>query len=203
MLSAGMGNWSMNENAQILIRSIERDLAVIEQIYQELGEPVLSPESDYKELIVVAYHLHQLYNAFENIFLNIATSFENAIKEADRWHTELLDRMTLDLLPLRPKLLDDAAYDALDELLRFRHLFRHAYRTRLDAERLQLVLNKAIRLKTLYTHHSHSGENLSKNSNYANSLPERTGNFSEWWAICLRSINFCILYGHSIRKNSQ
>jgi hypothetical protein len=150
MLSSGTGKWSMSEKHQILIRSIERDLAAIERIYQEMGEPVLSPESDYKEVIVVAYHLHHLYTAFENIFLNIATTFENEIKEADRWHTELLDRMTLDLMPLRPRLFDDATYDTLDELRRFRHVFRHAYRIQLDAERLQLVLKKANRLKFLY-----------------------------------------------------
>jgi hypothetical protein len=140
----------MIEKTQILISSVERDLVAIERIYQELGEPLLSSESDYRELIVVAYHLHHLYSAFENIFLNVATAFENEIKGADRWHTELLDRMTLNLLPLRPRLLDDAAYDALDELRRFRHVFRHAYRSRLDADRLQLVLKKANQLKLLY-----------------------------------------------------
>jgi len=33
--------------------------------------------------------------------------------------------------------------DGLDELRRFRHLFRHAYTLRLDPERLRLVLRKA------------------------------------------------------------
>jgi hypothetical protein len=129
---------------------VERDLDVIDQIYQELGEPELSPESDYRDLVFVAYQLHHLYNAFENIFLNVAAAFENAIEDKDRWHTQLLERMLLDVLPLRPKLIDDQAYVALDELRRFRHLFRHAYRTRLDAERLQLVVTKSMQLKALY-----------------------------------------------------
>lgn len=140
----------MNEKAQILISTVQRDLAAIERIYQALGEPDLAPDSDYRDVIVVAYHLHHLYTAFENIFLNIANTFENSIKDANRWHTELLDRMTLDLLPLRPRVLDDAAYTALDELRRFRHVFRHAYRIDLDGERLELVLKKAIRLKPIY-----------------------------------------------------
>jgi hypothetical protein len=140
----------MNDKMVILFKSIEQDVKAIQRIYDELGEPVLNPGSDYRDLIVVAYHMHHLYNAFENIFLNVAVAFENSIEESDRWHTQLLERMALDLSPLRPQLIDDNTYDALDELRRFRHLFRHAYRTRLDAERLQLVLKKALRLKDLY-----------------------------------------------------
>lgn len=41
-------------------------------------------------------------------------------------------------------------YDALDELRRFRHVFRHAYAISLDADRLQLVIRKAERLRKLY-----------------------------------------------------
>jgi len=55
----------------------------------------------------------------------------------------LLWRMTLDIEGLRPRLLSDEAYDGLDELRRFRHLFRGAYRMRLDPERLALVHKKA------------------------------------------------------------
>ena len=140
----------MNEKALILLNSIQRDLEAIERLYQELGEPVLSSQSEYRDLIVVAYHLHHLYNAFENIFLNVAATFENSIEDTERWHTQLLERMALEVLPLRPKVIDDTAFDALDELRRFRRLFRHAYRTQIDAERLQLVLNKAIRLRGLF-----------------------------------------------------
>ena len=92
----------MNDKMVILLKSIEQDVKAIQRLYDELGEPVLNPDSDYRDLIVVAYHMHHLYNAFENIFLNIAVAFENSIEETERWHTQLLERMTLDLSPLRP-----------------------------------------------------------------------------------------------------
>jgi hypothetical protein len=38
----------------------------------------------------------------------------------------------------------------LDELRRFRHLFRGAYRLHLDAERLELVYKKARALEQVY-----------------------------------------------------
>ena len=56
----------------------------------------------------------------------------------------------MDVMPLRPAVIDDAAYDALDELRRFRHSFRHAYSVKLDPRRLQLVMDKALALRAIY-----------------------------------------------------
>ncbi len=145
---------SMNEKAIILISSIRRDVDAIERIYIALERHVTSPnimsETDEDTLIVISYHLHHLYNTFENIFQDIAVLFENSIKDKGRWHSQLLDRMNLDALPLRPKIIDHIAYDALSELRRFRHVFRHAYNVDLDPDRLSLVLRKALVLKGIY-----------------------------------------------------
>ena len=58
--------------------------------------------------------------------------------------------MRLNAMPLRPAVVDDEAFEALDELRRFRHLFRHAYGVRLEARRLQLVLDSALELQAIY-----------------------------------------------------
>lgn len=58
--------------------------------------------------------------------------------------------MRLDLTPVRPALIDEFAYEKLDELRRFRHLFRSPYGVQLDAERLRLVLRKAVQLRRIY-----------------------------------------------------
>ena len=58
--------------------------------------------------------------------------------------------MLLDLSPLRPAALDEETYEKLDELRRFRHLFRTGYGIRLDALRLRLVVQKALELRPLY-----------------------------------------------------
>ena len=51
---------------------------------------------------------------------------------------------------VRPRVISDETYECLDELRRFRHLFRNAYVLRFDPERLALVLNDARRLEQLY-----------------------------------------------------
>ena len=139
----------MNTQIQTLKADIKADLKAIAEIYATLKRYPLEPSTD-EELIVIAYHLHNLYCAFESIFQRIAEVFGNQIPERAGWHAELLRRMTLDIEGSRPRLLSDEAYDCLDELRRFRYLFRSAYRLHLDAERLILVRTKAHTLQKVY-----------------------------------------------------
>lgn len=140
----------MKEKYLLLERSIQRDLQSIEQIFASIDTWHVDDETDQETLIVIGYRLHNLYNAFETIFQNIAEVFENSVDDTSRWHTQLLQRMRLDAMPLRPAVIDDASYEALDELRRFRHMFRHAYDVELEAQRLQLVLTKALQLRQFY-----------------------------------------------------
>lgn len=140
----------MSDRLLLLERSIERDLDAIEEIYRKLESVELGPETPSEQTIVAAYRLHNLYNAFENIFRNVAEAFENTLDDRERWHSQLLRRMRLDVSPSRPAVIDEEAYEKLDELLRFRHLFRSAYGAELDPERLGLVLQKARELRGLY-----------------------------------------------------
>lgn len=140
----------MNEKFLILERSARADLEAIDRLYQALGTPRLAESEPEETLIVIAYRLHTLYTAFENLFRNIAGAFENQLRERAGWHRELLQRMKLDLMPIRPAVIDEAAYGKLDELLRFRHFFRTAYGVPLDPARLSLALREAQELKALY-----------------------------------------------------
>ena len=139
----------MDTKIRTLRADIRADLKAIADIYTALNR-YGTVTADEERLIVIAYHLHNLYCAFESIFQRIAEMFGNQISDRAGWHADLLRRMTLDIEGLRPRLLGDEAYDALDELRRFRHLFRSAYRLRLDAERLALVHKKAQILEQVY-----------------------------------------------------
>jgi len=140
----------MNEKFLVLERSVRADLAAIDQLYESLGTPDLAASEPEEKLIVVAYRLHTLYTAFENTFRNIASTFENELRDRAGWHRELLQRMKLDLTPIRPAVIDEVAHARLEELLRFRHFFRTAYGVPLDPARLSLALRQALELKPLY-----------------------------------------------------
>ena len=82
------------------IRTVKADIAAdaraISEIYAILNRYSGALASE-EQLIVVAYHLHNLYSAFESIFQRIAQVFENQINDESGWHAELLHRMTLDI----------------------------------------------------------------------------------------------------------
>jgi len=127
------------------------DLQAIQETYAALhsaGRHITEPEMG----IVVGYYLHVLYSLFENLFARIATTFGNQVTDKAQWHAQLLRRMTLDVKGIRPRVIGGESYKCLNELRRFRHLFRNAYVLRFDPERLALVLKDARRLERLYEH---------------------------------------------------
>lgn len=137
----------MDERILILDRRIRKDLEALDGIWQQLEAADLGGrQDDGREVVFVAYQLHNLYNAVENIFRNIAGAFGNHLDNKRGWHAELLDRMRLDLSPLRPAVIDDDSFRRLDELRRFRHVFRGAYSFELDAKRLHAVRDEALAL---------------------------------------------------------
>ena len=94
------------------------------------------------EVDSLAYQLHNIYSAFEQLFEEVARFFENRIDEA-RYHADLIRRMQLEIRGIRPALLSEETASDLDELRRFRHLFRHAYATDLDPTKVAKLAAKA------------------------------------------------------------
>jgi hypothetical protein len=64
--------------------------------------------------------------------VQISLSFENHVRDRSRWHRELLEKMFLDIEPLRPAVLPDELRSVLRDLLGFRHVFPNAYAFKLD-----------------------------------------------------------------------
>lgn len=142
----------MKEEIKLLKSEIIDDLQSIKRIYDKLNREKGKVENTPSEaqLINIGYYLHNLYNAFENIFLNIVNVFENQIKEKSRWHYSLQKRMALNIEDIRPKVISKETSNYLDELRRFRHIFRHSYDYEIDWERLKIVLKKAEKLQRIY-----------------------------------------------------
>lgn len=130
------------------LKLLETDVKVqwklIEDIYSTIEERVRRGSlSDIVLLESLAYQLHNLYNAIEDLFKIVANAFENSVAEMGRWHIELLRRMRLEIPGIRPALVSDELYPLLDRLRAFRHVFRHAYGTCLEEDQVQIVLARA------------------------------------------------------------
>ena len=91
----------------------------------------------------LGYQLHNLYSAIEDLFEIVAAAFENHLAGSHGYHIELLRRMAISVAGVRPRVISDETLRLLDSLRGFRHVFRHAYGSALDARRLRIVLDDA------------------------------------------------------------
>lgn len=119
-------------------------------IYVVCDERIDKRQATFKNTIEgvdsIAYRVHNLYGAYEELFETAANFFENQIEGA-RYHTDLLRRMKINIDGIRPALISEPTYRLLDELRRFHHFFRHAYGVELDADRVDRIIQIAIQLK--------------------------------------------------------
>jgi hypothetical protein len=134
----------------ILQAELEAQLAKIDQVYAELEDRTAQMSSEADALIEsTGYQIHNLYNAVEDLLKIVAAAFENSIADLSRWHTELLDRMTLDVKSVRPQLISMECAAPLHELRAFRHFFRHAYGVSIDYDRVRKNVEKARQIRPL------------------------------------------------------
>jgi hypothetical protein len=116
----------------------------IEDVYAQIEARAAGFRSgDPASLESLAYQLHNLYNAVEDLFKIVTSAFENQAIDVSRWHAELLGRMRLEIKGVRPALVSADLYPLLDELRAFRHFFRHAYGRRLQDDRVKALLAHA------------------------------------------------------------
>lgn len=136
------------ERLSLLRASIAAQRGEIERIFAKIEERRHGEGEAHLESL--AYQLHNLYCAFEDLFKIVADFFENRIEERARYHRELLWRMKVPIEGVRPALLSEESFRLLDSLRAFRHVFRHAYSYGIDPKKLALVVEDALRLKELY-----------------------------------------------------
>lgn len=126
---------------------IEAQIKIIEKIYKEISSRRLRARRDQIALESLAYKLHNLYCAFEDLFKIVARRFENQIENHAQYHKELLRRMALDIRGVRPSLISEELLKDLDELRAFRYFFRHAYSYEINYEKIRVALKSALKVK--------------------------------------------------------
>lgn len=129
------------EKFQILYGFILKQKSIIAKILNEVTQIDLKK---YENQYVFALKTQQFYTAIEDIFIRIAKTFENSIQDISKYHTELLQRMSIEVLNIRPKVICEKTFTFLNKLRSFRHFIRHAYDFELDFDELFLVQKKII-----------------------------------------------------------
>lgn len=143
----------MEERLRVLFAELNAQWKEILKLYSSIEEKAESLKRDMSNEDLtnsLGYKLHNLYSAYEDMFKLVAGFFENQIEDMTRYHTDLLKRMLIEIEEIRPGLLSEKSFKALDELRGFRHLFRHAYSYGIDGERIIKLSEKSIGLKEVF-----------------------------------------------------
>jgi hypothetical protein len=135
----------MLEKLATLWAYITNQEQVIESIYNKITD--LKPLNEDK-MVHLAYQLHNLYAAYEDLFKEISITFENNIERDAGFHKNLLVLMKIDIPKVRPKVITEFNYEVLTELMGFRHVFRHAYSYNLSVEKMEQLRAKIMAHRT-------------------------------------------------------
>ena len=136
-----------------LLVDMRTDMKAIDRLFRAADHAkVASLDRGSDDMIVLAFAawLHHVYTSVESIFTRVAQVLDGYLTHADDWNQRLLLSMSEPLEGVRPAVLTECTFAWLDELRRFRHLFRHAYGAELDRERVKdLVIQTLQKRSTL------------------------------------------------------
>jgi hypothetical protein len=138
----------MDSNSLILLTvDLNSQMTEIKSIYQKLVDRSKKLQADDQIILEsIAYQIHNLYCATEDLLKIVARYFENNISESSQWHSLLLQRMSAEIPNVRPAFLTSKTYLLLNSLRGFRHFFRHAYGAIIEYDQLKSNLDKSIGL---------------------------------------------------------
>jgi predicted nucleotidyltransferase len=97
----------------------------LKQILEQQKQPTIS------ELRILGSCLHDFYNGVERIFERITIELKGELPEGKEWHNLLLQQMETE------SIIDHSLALRLLDYLKFRHLFRNLYGSKLDWNRLR------------------------------------------------------------------
>jgi len=128
-----------------LIRELHEDLVRDWAAVKSHRDGALSedPRMGRTTQAFVAVSLDHAYQAFETILVRIERSLGLPERSGGEWHQELLADAAKLLPGRRLPIYPESAQPLWDQILKFRHFFRHAYTVQLDPK---LLLENAARL---------------------------------------------------------
>ena len=134
----------MNDAEQkVLVGEVQSATEILRKLHGYLSEfasdrlPAMGKNAD--SAFIVAGALENYYTAVETLFVRISQGFENDLP-ANRWHAELLHKMTITVPETRPRVILDATAAHLTELMRFRHFRRYYFGLDFDWRRLDALV---------------------------------------------------------------
>jgi len=133
------GGLEIMERYAFLLGYFDKQILLIGKLYKEIVAVNLTI---YDKQFLFAMRVQQFYTAIEDLFKQIAKSFENHIEDMGSFHKEVLIRMNTDVPKIRPAVISNQSLILLDKIRAFRHFVQHAYDCELDQKELQFIQEK-------------------------------------------------------------
>jgi len=124
---------------------IKKGFSVLEKItnyYNSYLENEFDPDAKRTDhAIVISDLICNYYTCLETIFFRISQFFENELL-TEKWHQDLLQKMTLRIDGVRSAVITEKTYNILLELLKFRHFKRYYFDFNYDWDKLLFIQKK-------------------------------------------------------------
>src|SRR5437667_88944 len=104
------------EKYAILLGYFDKQLGLIRKLHEEI---VVVDVTIYDKRFLFALRTQQFYTALEDLFKQIAKSFENHIENMSQFHREMLIRMNTEVPNIRPAVISNQSLSLLDKLRAF------------------------------------------------------------------------------------
>lgn len=123
----------ISQTEDILDEMLRRLDSFEREVLPKLGR---TPDS----VLIPAQILENGYTAMETLFVRISQAFENHLDQP-RWHSDLLEKMTLEIEGIRPRVVSDETRQKLAELMRFRHFKRYYFELDFDWRKIDYLVD--------------------------------------------------------------
>lgn len=124
-------------------------LSKIDSFYKEFTKDELVSLGKNKiSGIVMSEIMVDFYTCLETLFIKISQFFENTLKK-DKWHSDLIYKMTLEIEGSRIAVISDETYSILLEFMKFRHFKRYYFEFEYDWDKLEYLEKKYNQVKSL------------------------------------------------------
>jgi hypothetical protein len=141
-----------NDDVALLLGQIGKSESVLKRITEAYD---VFLETDFTLLgrkstsaIVIAEYLVDYYTCLETLFFRVSQFFENNLRK-ERWHADLLERMTLQIEGVREPVVSEQTQAILSELMRFRHFRRYYFELNYDWDKLGYLQKKFAEVREL------------------------------------------------------
>ncbi len=125
-----------------LMGELEKTLKILKKINSFYNE---FKNQDLKQIgkttttaIVMAEIFVDFFTCVETLFIRISRFFENSL-HSEKWHSDLLHKMTIEIINIRPAVISDETFSILKELLKFRHFRRYYFDFEYDWEKIDFL----------------------------------------------------------------